>query len=402
MFANWNLIIPIDKDKAPSSSSSSRSPAIKKARISSITYPRCLALTSSTVPTTPPSPPDFDTLTQIFSTIKKHTDITAAHLNVLNVSYTYDLPLSSIIPTKYHADENEADEKSLFNQRKTEVSVDNQDAYDYISRKKRNIKIGSFYKFYQTAEMVELLLSSDSDSTSTAAASSSAPVSPPNSREAREANMDMSAAARTAARYREELLRNFVDPVAFGYDMRIYPPRYPPRLLSRKSLFNVKADLYLHLQPPTMQERKEGIIIGPAVVLQTRNEEKFSETDDILDAVHELSVLLTLGQERSRKGTHKKVVYKAIGKDKDMGGDDLFLLSSVHHHLAVSHVFITDAFTKFIRTGELPSQEYIDANPQWCCCRIGRTKWYSLLDAEGRVEALRAIMALFNWLKRDV
>ncbi|KAK6539590.1 hypothetical protein TWF694_009799 [Orbilia ellipsospora] len=399
MFANWNLIIPIDKDRA-SSSSSSRSPAIKKARISSVTYPRCLALTSSTASTAPPSPPDFDTITQIFTTIKKHTDITAAHLSLLNVSYSYDLPLSSIIPTKYHADENEADDRSIFNQRKKEVTVENQDAYDFIARKRRDIKIGNFYKFYQTAEMVELLLSSDSDSSSNSgtAAASSTPVSPPNSREA---NLEMTAAARSAARYREDLLRNFVDPIAWGYDMRIYPPRYQPRLLSRKSLFNAKVDLYVHLQPPTMQERKEGIVIGPAVVLQTRNEDKYSETDDLLDAVHELSALLTFGQERSRKGTHKKVVYKAIGKDKDIGGDDLFLISSVHHHIALSHVFITDAFTKFIRTGELPPKEYIDLNPDWCCCRIGRTKWYSLLDAEGRVEALRAVMALFNWLKRE-
>ncbi|KAF3251045.1 hypothetical protein TWF192_005023 [Orbilia oligospora] len=182
--------------------------------------------------------------------------------------------------------------------------------------------------------------------------------------------------------------------------MRIYPPRYPPKLLSNRSLFSVKADLYLHSQPPTIQERKEGVVLGPAAILQTRNEENFTETDDVPDAVHELLALLTLSQERSRTGMHKKVRYQAVGKDKEIGGDDLFLFSSVNHHLAISHVFLTQAYIKFIRTGQLPPEEYMEKNPQWCCCRIGRSKWYSLIEVDGRIDALKAVMAVMNWLRR--
>ncbi|KAF3921971.1 hypothetical protein ABW20_dc0103648 [Dactylellina cionopaga] len=149
-----------------------------------------------------------------------------------------------------------------------------------------------------------------------------------------------------------------------------------------------------------MQERKEGVVIGPAAILQTRNEDKFSETDDITDAVHELSALLLLGQERQRTDEFKKVRFESVGKQSGVGGDDLFLISSVHHHLAISHVFLADAYIKFIRTGQLPPDEYRAKNPQWCSCRIGRTKWYSLIDGDGRIDALRAVLALLTWLKR--
>ncbi|KAK6361447.1 hypothetical protein TWF730_005175 [Orbilia blumenaviensis] len=388
MFANWNLLIPADKDK-----SAPRNPTIKKARLTSITYPRCLSLCTPTSPSTPSTLPSLDTITQIFSTLRKPSDVLPSHLQLLNVSYTYDLPLSSLIPTKYHPDENDPDENSLFNQRKREITVENQDAYDFIARRRRDIKIGNFYKFFQAMEMVELILSETPlDMT----------------KDGKDTRMDgipvdggaAGAAARTAAKYREELLRNFVDPIAWGFDMRIYPPRYPPKLISHRSLFSVKADLYLHFQPPTMQERKEGVVVGPALILQTRNEEKFTETDDVADAVHELSALLTLSQERSRTGMHKKVRFQAVGKDKESGGDDLFLFSSVNHHLAISHVFLTQAYIKYVRTGELPPEEYRERNPQWCCCRIGRTKWYSLIEIDGRIDALKAVMAVMNWLRR--
>ncbi|EPS42348.1 hypothetical protein H072_3685 [Dactylellina haptotyla CBS 200.50] len=400
MFANWNLIIPPDKDR----SRPNYSPAIKKARISSVTFPRCLSLTTLTPPSAP-QPPDLDTLSAIFSTIKRPTDFTPAHLQQLNVSYSYDLPLSSVIPVKYHPDEN--DEKAVFAQRKNEVGVENQDAYDFIARRRKDIKIGNFYKFFQTSEMVEMLLSADPDAksaTASSSSSSSAPevTSPPGAPERHHHHHgESNPAARSSARYREELLRHFVDPIAWGFDMRIYPPRYPPRLVTRRSLFSAKIDIFLHQQPPTMQERKEGIVIGPVLALQTRNEDKFTETDDVMDAVHELAALLTLSQERQRTGANKKIQYRAVGKDRGVGGDDVFLISSIHHHLALSHVFLTDAFSKFIRTGELPDEQYIKANPQWCCCRIGRTKWYSLLDPEGRMDALKAVLSLLTWLKRD-
>ncbi|KAF3098983.1 hypothetical protein TWF569_010078 [Orbilia oligospora] len=386
MFANWNLLIPADKDK-----SAPRNPAIKKARLTSITYPRCIPLCTPPPQDTPSTVPSLESITQLFSTLRKPSDVLPSHLQLLNVSYTYDLPLSSIVPTKYHPNENDSDENSPFNQRKNEIVVENQDAYDFIARRRRDIKIGNFYKFFQAMEMVELILSSEN------------PADKKDVKTGDGIPVDggaAGAAARSAAKYREELLRNFIDPIAWGFDMRIYPPRYPPKLLSNRSLFSVKADLYLHSQPPTIQERKEGVVLGPAAILQTRNEESFTETDDVPDAVHELLALLTLSQERSRTGMHKKVRYQAVGKDKEIGGDDLFLFSSVNHHLAVSHVFLTQAYIKFIRTGQLPSEEYMEKNPQWCCCRIGRSKWYSLIEVDGRIDALKAVMAVMNWLRR--
>ncbi|KAF3936700.1 hypothetical protein ABW19_dt0200608 [Dactylella cylindrospora] len=390
MFAHWGLVVPPDQDKVLA-----RSPAIKKARLTTLTYPRCLALTCSKPD---PSPPNLDELAQIFSTIRKPSDITPAHLQLLNVSYSYDLPLSSLIPAKYHPDE--ADENSVFNQRKKELSVDNNDAFDFIARRRRDIKIGNFYKFYQSVEMFEMLLSQElTPAEKEREAALSSPKSPPVG-EFKDPLASGSPAARSNAKYREELLRSFVDPIAWGFEMRIYPPRYPPKLLSQRSLFNVKADLYLHQQPTVMQERKEGIVIGPALTLQIRNEESFTEMEDVVDAVHELSALINLSQERQKKGMYKKVRYDPVGRDKRVGGDDLFLISSVNHHLSLSHVYLTDAYIKFIRTGKLPSAEYQAANPDWCSCRIGRSKWFSLIEPEGRVDALRVVMAVLGWLKR--
>ncbi|KAF3902439.1 hypothetical protein ABW21_db0200747 [Orbilia brochopaga] len=398
MFANWNLLIPPDKDKAPP-----RNPAIKRARLTSITYPRCITL--ATVDTTSNTPPDLASLTAAFAAIRKPSDITQDQLKLLNVSYTYDLPLSAVIPEKYHPDE--TDDTSAFAQRRRELSVENNDAYDFIARRRRDIKIGNFYRFFQAAETLEILMTMEESNNnkeseankngSSDGNGSGEALSPPGSSGPNDGGMMV----RTSAKFREELLRHFVDPIAWGFDMRIYPPRYPPKLLSQRSLFNVKADLYLHQQPPTMQERKDSIIIGPALILQTRNEDKFTETDDVVDAVLELSALLTLGQERQRKEPYKKIQYKAVGKDANLDGDDLFLFSAVHYHFAVSHVFLTDAYARYLRTGILPSDEYQAANPTWCACRIGRSKWYNLLEIDGRIDGLRAVMAVLAWLKRN-
>ncbi|KAK6355046.1 hypothetical protein TWF696_004172 [Orbilia brochopaga] len=394
MFANWNLLIPPDKDKCPP-----RDPAIKRARLTSITYPRCITL--ATADTSSNSPPDLAALTAALGAIRKPSDITQQQLQLLNVSYTYDLPLSAIIPEKYHPDE--TDDTSPFAQRRRELSVENNDAYDFIARRRRDIKIGNFYRFFQAAETLEILMTMEESNKETNGSnngsSSGEAVSPPGP--SGQPPGDGGMMVRTSAKFREELLRHFVDPIAWGFEMRIYPPRYPPKLVSQKSLFNVKADLYLHQQPPTMQERKDSIIIGPALVLQTRNEDKFTETDDVIDAVHELSALLTLSQERQRKEPYKKIRYRAVGKDANLDGDDLFLFSAVHYHFAVSHVYLTDAYTRYLRTGILPPADYQAANPSWCACRIGRSKWYNLLEIDGRIDALRAVMAVLAWLKRD-
>ncbi|KAF3922019.1 hypothetical protein ABW20_dc0105981 [Dactylellina cionopaga] len=227
MFANWNLLLPPDKDQAPP-----RAPVVKKARLTSVTYPRCLSLSSTVAPTSPPSPPELEALSRLFGTVRKSSDITVEHLQLLNVSYSYDLPLSSLIPAKYLPDEK--DEKSPFNQMKKEVCLENQDAYDVIARRRRDLKIGNFYKFFQTAEMVELLLSSEAESSASAAAAAASsssstmttPMSPPgkditDGHATGSSGGAVNAAARSSARYREELLRHFVDPIAWGFEMRI-------------------------------------------------------------------------------------------------------------------------------------------------------------------------------------
>ncbi|KAH0536244.1 hypothetical protein FGG08_006866 [Glutinoglossum americanum] len=50
----------------------------------------------------------------------------------------------------------------------------------------------------------------------------------------------------------------------------------------------------------------------------------------------------------------KKVKYQAIGKNKESGVDDIFLISSINHHISILHLRVSHSYLRFLESGALP------------------------------------------------
>ncbi|KAI9772119.1 MAG: hypothetical protein M1840_001408 [Geoglossum simile] len=153
----------------------------------------------------------------------------------------------------------------------------------------------------------------------------------------------------------------------------------------------------------------------------------------------------------------KRIKYQSIGKHKESGVDDIFLISSINHHVSILHLRVSYSYLRFLESGALPrypispslkshtisdganSPDAMDTsqpatNPatpissfdptdngkgrsnhggtkeprcaglphDWYILKVRRSKWFDLLDKEGRIEALRGVWGVFGYLMREV
>ncbi|CAI6334590.1 unnamed protein product [Periconia digitata] len=94
-----------------------------------------------------------------------------------------------------------------------------------------------------------------------------------------------------------------------------------------------------------------------------------------------------------------KTVYEAIGKDRDSDWDEIYMVSSLNHHISVVKLRIHALYVEFITTGKLP--ETTPSEPNWCSPQLQRTRWYDLLDMEDRKEAMHGIWGIMSYLLRS-
>ncbi|OTB12516.1 hypothetical protein K445DRAFT_76980 [Daldinia sp. EC12] len=98
----------------------------------------------------------------------------------------------------------------------------------------------------------------------------------------------------------------------------------------------------------------------------------------------------------------KKTKYTAVGKIKGVDFDDVFVLSSLFHHLCVIRVRVPnrllevfagapDAYVK-TETGEKLKS--------WGKLEVWRSKWYDLFVVEERLEAMRLLWGMMGWVMR--
>ncbi|KAF2640051.1 hypothetical protein P280DRAFT_427742 [Massarina eburnea CBS 473.64] len=93
-----------------------------------------------------------------------------------------------------------------------------------------------------------------------------------------------------------------------------------------------------------------------------------------------------------------KVVYEAIGKDQSVEWDDIFMVSSLNHHISVLKLRVHPLYIGYITDGTLPKDTPSD--PNWCSPQLQRTRWFDLFDVEDRKEAMRGIWGLMSYLLR--
>ncbi|KAI9797837.1 MAG: hypothetical protein M1835_006359 [Candelina submexicana] len=115
----------------------------------------------------------------------------------------------------------------------------------------------------------------------------------------------------------------------------------------------------------------------------------------------------------------KKVTYVQVGKNEEDDFDDIFMVSSINHHISILRLRIHPLYLQYLETGTAPpsahSQPSNDGdnaqfpNPQaaesqqeqpWYLLKLQRSKWYDLFSAEDRVEAMKGVWGVFTWLMR--
>lgn len=95
-----------------------------------------------------------------------------------------------------------------------------------------------------------------------------------------------------------------------------------------------------------------------------------------------------------------KIVYKHIGKGKDTEFDELYMLSSVNHHLALVKMKVHPEYLEWLESGHKVIAEEVDGFRR-DVVYVERGKWFDMFDVQARKELLSALWQLFSWLNRD-
>ncbi|RHZ72030.1 hypothetical protein CDV55_102227 [Aspergillus turcosus] len=97
----------------------------------------------------------------------------------------------------------------------------------------------------------------------------------------------------------------------------------------------------------------------------------------------------------------RRMRYIQIGKDKDSPFDDIYMLSSINHHVAILHLRIHRRYLDLLTTGESDFPPESDTLDQpWQVLKLRRTKWYDLFDAQERLEVFQGVWTMFHYLLR--
>ncbi|KAF1820852.1 uncharacterized protein K489DRAFT_44741 [Dissoconium aciculare CBS 342.82] len=118
-----------------------------------------------------------------------------------------------------------------------------------------------------------------------------------------------------------------------------------------------------------------------------------------------------------------KTASQAANRD---GWDEVFIVSSLNHHISILRLSVHDAYLECLLTGKMPSSSSSSSSStdpstaglsssekfseeageaeekrHWSIPRIRRSKWYDLLNAEDRCEAFRVLWGIMAYLCRD-
>ncbi|KLJ10201.1 hypothetical protein EMPG_14418 [Blastomyces silverae] len=110
---------------------------------------------------------------------------------------------------------------------------------------------------------------------------------------------------------REETLRGLMEMVAWAFGCQASIPNLPPRIQVKGMLFPVRQNFVVARSPQDRQVARKGILEGPMVFVQCRNETLFHDENgpagsrymEICDLLRETAAMLLFAQERAREGT---------------------------------------------------------------------------------------------------
>lgn len=89
----------------------------------------------------------------------------------------------------------------------------------------------------------------------------------------------------------------------------------------------------------------------------------------------------------------RKARYSPIGKAKGVDYDDVFLVSSLNHHVSIVRARVPASLMGVLDGG--------DHSKGWDTLMMYRSKWYDLFLTDERIEAMELVWGMMNWLMRS-
>ncbi|KAF2200561.1 hypothetical protein GQ43DRAFT_441440 [Delitschia confertaspora ATCC 74209] len=92
-----------------------------------------------------------------------------------------------------------------------------------------------------------------------------------------------------------------------------------------------------------------------------------------------------------------RVTYEAIGKDLNQEWDEVFMISSLNHHISILKLRVHPLYMQYLAEGVLP---HAQPDNSWSSPTFHRTRWYDLFNVDDRTEAMRGIWGIMAYLMR--
>ena len=77
------------------------------------------------------------------------------------------------------------------------------------------------------------------------------------------------------------------------------------------------------------------------------------------------------------------------------------MISSILHHISILHLRVHPSYLAYLTSDTLANQP-IPAHEPWFLLQLHRSRWYDLLVAEDRLEAMRGVWGIVGWMMRDL
>lgn len=77
----------------------------------------------------------------------------------------------------------------------------------------------------------------------------------------------------------------------------------------------------------------------------------------------------------------------------------VFLVSSINHHVSLLRLSVSDDYLAFIETGTLPRPSR-PLPHDWATPRLQQTRWFDLFNPADRIESFRALWGIFGYQMR--
>ncbi|KAI5783474.1 hypothetical protein FPQ18DRAFT_419152, partial [Pyronema domesticum] len=411
-----------------------------------LSFPGYGASTSKSDPTFP-CPANERSFYSYFAKVKRATDVTREHLDLLNVSVEYNVPVQDLVGGTEWLPK---DDDEIWAEREKELLIENNVATEVMARIRRDVKLGHMYKFFQSLEMVlpyygtpeecaaeeEKLKAQGTDgadkmdidggdpndngkrpAVGEASGDHAAKKDKTDAEEETEDTQKKEEKFSMPERFRDDLVKNFVEPICWGHGVRLTharsPPRPSPKFNLQCSRFSIHLNYHIYKTPDDPQEARSGLVDGPVMGMQIRHEHAFKALadpqagadgtpQDIVGITREIVALLSIAQLRARDGTsERKVRFRAIGKEEGYW-DDVFMVTCLHHHVSISHLRVSKPYLRFLKTGKLPNKDHpFIKEGGWEKLQLRKTRYWSLMEPKERTEAARALVTVLKWATRN-